>query len=451
MVSCPPIEKEGGLMSVGLGLLSKCIKDQVPIEFFTEHNLNQKTFKNEEKEVFQFLESHFKEYSKMPDLETVERATGIALSAFPDEPMGYWLDGVEDRTTSFILTDAADLIREGVRAGDIEEAVGAAKKLYRDIEQNQSNNNLIPRSISAAELAKMEFKEIRWTIPDILPEGLSILAGKPKIGKSIFSYNICFDASLGAEALGKIPTKKSKVLYCALEDNLRRLETRMRTMQRTHQQPGDNLYFLTEIERMGSGGLARLEREIKRIEPQLAVIDTLAQFRPATSRRNSTAYDTDYQTISAVKAIADKHSIAILIVHHQRKMSADDIFDTLSGTLGLTGAADTLLVLARTGSGQADAELHVTGRDIESNSFALRFDQSLLRWDLIGKADEVKATQQQQAVLNCLKEADEPLSPKEIAELTGQQTSYVKKTLPKLLKAGNIQKEGYGKYIYNNK
>jgi hypothetical protein len=127
-------------------------------------------------------------------------------------------------------------------------------------------------------------------------------------------------------------------------------------------------------------------------------------------------------------------------------MGASDIFDTVSGTLGLPGAADSTLILARNKAGSPI--LHIEGRDVEESEYALKFDPGYLQWELIGQADEVQSTQQRQALFNALKEAEEPLTPKQLSEITGLRPHYVRKALPLLLQAGSIQKESRGKYIY---
>src|SRR5215208_1743774 len=77
---------------------------------------------------------------------------------------------------------------------------------------------------SAADLLEMDLPPIKWTIPEILPEGVTILAGKAKIGKSFLAFGLCVAVATGGEALGKIPVGRGDVLYVALEDNQRRLK-----------------------------------------------------------------------------------------------------------------------------------------------------------------------------------------------------------------------------------
>ena len=135
-----------------------------------------------------------------------------------------------------------------------------------------------------------------------------------------------------------------------------------------------------------SGGLNDIEQWISTVEaPRLVIVDTLAQFRKAPNGK-AQVYTEDYGAIAELQKLASKHSLGIVIVHHDRKMDADDVFDTVSGSLGLTGAADTILVMKR----QASAvTLHVRGRDIEDAEKALQFDKPSCRWTILGEAAEV--------------------------------------------------------------
>ncbi|MBA7657619.1 hypothetical protein ES703_65558 [subsurface metagenome] len=160
--------------------------------------------------------------------------------------------------------------------------------------------------------------------------------------------------------------------------------------------------------------------------------------RPALSGKQKTQYAIDYEDIRVIKELADKYNISILIVHHLRKTASEDIMDDISGTLGLTGAADGILVLKRI-TGKADAELNITGRDIEAEEYALKLHSDILSWELLGKAEEVKSTRIRQLIYDTIKDADMPITPKEIKEITGIQKSTLYWNLNRLQKDGSIE------------
>jgi hypothetical protein len=303
----------------------------------------------------------------------------------------------------------------------------------------------IPNGITAADLIKKDFPEPKWAVRDILPEGLNILGGKPKGGKSILSLNLCLAIAMGGKALQTVPVDQGTTIYLALEDVQRRLKTRLNQMLVYDPAP-DNLLLFTEWPRLGSGGGKALDVLLaKNPDARLVVIDTLAKIRPP-QKSNGNLYTEDYDIIDALKGIADKHTVSVLIVHHLRKMESSDPFDMFSGTLGLTGAADGLLVMKRNGTGQT--VLSMRGRDVEERELLIELDPLIMTWKSLGEAAEVQATKERQRLFDCLKDADGPLSPKEIEGLTGLRDHYIRKTLPVLLKEGTILKKERGKYIF---
>ena len=199
--------------------------------------------------------------------------------------------------------------------------------------------------VSAAELQAMEFPPISWVIPRYVAEGATILAGKPKLGKSWLALDMAVAVARGGFLLGDIHCSEGDVFYAALEDNRRRLQGRMRKVVGDVPWPA-RLVFRTKLKRLTEGGLAEIREWIVSAKrPRLVIIDVLASVRSA-KRNQDSPYEADYAALSDLKALADEFSIAILIIHHVRKMEADsDPFDAVSGTTGLTGAADTTLVL----------------------------------------------------------------------------------------------------------
>jgi len=127
-------------------------------------------------------------------------------------------------------------------------------------------------------------------------------------------------------------------------------------------------------------------------------------------------------------------------------MESEDPLETVSGTFGLTGAADTVLVIRR-GRGRADAELHVTGRDVEENALALRFERRSCTWLVVGDAEEYRRTRERQEVLDILLKSKEPMRPKELAAILGKNENAISKTLYRLKEEGLVSQPGYGKYI----
>lgn len=316
---------------------------------------------------------------------------------------------------------------------------------------NDNNKNLVKldKRISAAELMKRTFQEPRWAVPGILPEGLSILGGKPKKHKSFFGLNAGLVITSGKLLFGKIQVEKGPVIYLALEDSLRRVQERLDVMLQGEEAP-EQLYICNAIDGDGDANLRQLEEEIKKIPNlRLVVIDTLAKFFPSKNQNSVSNYEDDYQRIAKIKSLADKYCISILLIHHLRKQEAENVMDTFLGSQGLTGAADGLLAMVD-GTGQSDRNLIITGRDIEETTLCLKFDPDIFQWTMLGNASETRRTPMQQKISDVLKGSTESLTPTIIAEKTGLREQYVKNTLPKLTREGVIIKTDRGLYTFVN-
>ena len=304
---------------------------------------------------------------------------------------------------------------------------------------------------TAAELGTQTFPPMKWIVEGYLTEGCFIFAGRPKLGKSWFVLDVSLAVSRGGICLGDAECKQGEVLYLALEDNRRRLQSRIRKVS----PPLSNntwpagLTFATEWPRCDDGGLERVRAWLKQANsPRLVVVDVLAQFRSARSEKES-IYESDYRAIKGLQELAGEFGVAIVVVHHTRKGASDgDPFEQISGTLGLSGAADAAIVLDRNADG---CTLYARGRDIEEYEKAITFDKETCRWIVQGDADEVHRSDERGRILAVLDDADEPLTPNEIAILADMKRNNVDRLLGKMGKKGEVFRTGRGKYIHPSK
>ena len=179
-------------------------------------------------------------------------------------------------------------------------------------------------------------------------------------------------------------------------------------------------------------------------DARLVVVDTLAKVRPR--QRGQHLYSEDYAALERLLPLAADHGVSILVVHHLRKMDADDPLDTISGSTGLSGGVDGTLILKRE-RGKADAYLHVDGRDVEEPAeLALRWDQNLASWNLMGDADEYRMSEERRAIVGLLERSGEPMAPKEIAEALGKGESATKMMLRDMVADGQVLNPQRGQY-----
>lgn len=297
-------------------------------------------------------------------------------------------------------------------------------------------------TIDAETLLGLDFAPIDYVVEGYVAEGLTILAGRPKLGKSWLALGMCIGVATGGTVLG-VDCEQGDALYLALEDNRRRLKDRLNVVLSPGQvRPNmSRLSLQTESPKIGAGLIEALEAwRISVSDPKLIVVDTLSMIRPP-KKGNQDAYAADYEAISPLQRYASEHRLAIVVVHHVRKAEAEDPLEAVSGTNGLTGAADTTLVLNRGADG---TKLYGRGRDIEEIEKAIRFDKGV--WEVLGNAEDVKRSEQRRQILQVLTDATMVLTPTEICTEAGMKETNVKYLLRAMVKSGEAEKVGYGQY-----
>lgn len=297
---------------------------------------------------------------------------------------------------------------------------------------------------TAREICALQIPPVAWIVSGLLPTGLSVLAGKPKVGKSFLALHLSLAVASGGYALGSrdYSAPQGPVIALLLEDTDRRLQERLTKLQQGQPQP-DALHISIRWPR-GGEGIEALDEWCKEIKPRLVIVDTLQQVRALSRGRNANAYESDYLAISGLKQMADRYNMALLVLHHQRKMGCEDIYDSVSGTLGITGAADSIYILQRAKSGVSSI-LSGRGRDLDDFSLAVQFDKPSGLWRLLGDAHEVALSSQRQEVLKALRESG-PLGPTALAVVLGKNVNVVKQTLFQMAKAGDVFRAGNGIY-----
>jgi RecA-family ATPase len=288
------------------------------------------------------------------------------------------------------------------------------------------------------------FDPIKYVVPGYVAEGLTILAGRPKLGKSWMALDMAVAVATGGKALGSVQCDHADVLYLALEDNDRRLKDRLSVLMpgfKSQRPDLSRLHTVTRAPKLGQGLIEAIDECRKKADDlRLLIVDTHAMVRPP-KRGNQDQYSADYESISPLQQFAGEHRLACIVVTHVRKAEAEDPLEQVSGTNGLTGAADSTLILDRDSSG---AKLYGRGRDVEEIEKALRFDAG--RWSVLGDADEIQRSAERRKIIDAVKDAGVAISPDDIAKSTGMKVSNVSRLLGKMVTASEIEKIGYGTY-----
>jgi hypothetical protein len=295
------------------------------------------------------------------------------------------------------------------------------------------------------DIMATDFPPMRWLVEGYAAEGLSILAGRQKLGKTWLALDWSIAVATGGAAMGAIFCEQGDVLYIDLENGHRRIQGRINMLFPSERNRPDlsRLEWANDAPDLNKGFIAALEDWRKSVpDPRLVVIDVLQRIKPS-GKPGQTSYESDYDAMSALQRWATDHRVGVVCLHHTRKGGADDPLEALSGSNGLSACADTTLLLDRDGNG---ITLYVRGRDVEEKESALKFLSGM--WNLIGEAAEIRRTDERAKILSALLTADAPMSPRELSIAAAMPRNNVDQLLFKMGKAGEVQKAGRGNYIH---
>ena len=230
-------------------------------------------------------------------------------------------------------------------------------------------------TIDGAFLMSQPLRPPNFVVDTLLSQGLHILAGSPKVGKSWLALWLAVTVAKGEPVWG-MRVKRGTTLYLCLEDSVLRIQNRL--FEITEDAP-DSVHFCTECAPIGQG----LEEQVDAFvaaypDTVLVIIDTLQMIRPV----HDATYANDYRDLSVLQRLADKHGIAILLIHHLRKEKADDVFHRISGTTAISGAVDSSFTLVEEKRGSGKAKLSCVGRDIEYRELELQRGSENV-WELV--------------------------------------------------------------------
>jgi hypothetical protein len=286
--------------------------------------------------------------------------------------------------------------------------------------------------IDAADLLELELAPLRELVPGLLYEGTTIIAAEPKIGKSTLTYQACVEVAVGGELLGRRVASGS-ALYLALEDGSRRGQQRLRSALGGRTLPRGRLEVRWSAPKIGKG----LEDSIgawldAHADAAIVAIDTLGKVRPqGDARRN--AYQVDVEDLARLQDLFRDRPVALVIVHHARKQAHDDFLASVSGTYGISGSADTVIVVRRKRH-EEFGTLDVTGRDVAEAEIPVRFADAL--WHA-APAALPEASFERMQVYRVI-DAQGPIFAKAIADATGLERTSVQHLVTKLADSGAV-------------
>ena len=335
-----------------------------------------------------------------------------------------------------------------VQAQDIgSDAKSVVASLELELQQLQFEQKKF-ESQTALQLSKMEIAPVKWFIPNMLPSGLTILAGPPKIGKSFFGWNIAIAVASGGIALSSIDIEKPySVTYLSLEDSDALVQERLDLISPNFKP--DNLHITYDLEqtKFDAAGLKAIGAHLDRNGSELLIVDTWKHVAPEVSAKG-TSYDIDYQALLPVQKFANQRNMGIILITHTRKApDLENAFNQIQGSVGVQASCDTLMMLSHDSGSKT---LHVSGRRIPSEQYSMTVSEGI--WKLEGNAQDYRMSEIQKDIIDFLKDADvHGLSAGDLIDLTGKSDKTVRSALRRMVTKGLIvQPKRYANYFYND-
>ena len=312
-------------------------------------------------------------------------------------------------------------------------------------------------SFNAHDLMMQQFPPLKELVPGLITSGLILLVASPKIGKSWLVLALGHQAANGGMALGSIKVKARPVLYLALEDGPRRLQNRLRRLG--YLNPPESLQFIVKTDgRNPLEAITEFLAEHGKEQP-LVILDTYAKYREFTPRiPGENEYDRDTRIASSLKSAVDEHDgSTLIVVHHSRKMSAEDFVETVSGSQGTAGIADEIMKLSRK-RGAVEGMLQVSARDAAEGEYHMLFDAETGLWTLDGGSLDTAAEAAREyeqtdnvgdmmtSIIHYVNEMKDGVTPKMVDTHFSLPSGTASKYLNRAADSQRIRKTGRGKF-----
>jgi len=247
------------------------------------------------------------------------------------------------------------------------------------------------------DIMKTDFTELYQPVENLITAGLTVFYGGAKRGKSWLAENMALSVARGVGFIG-YKTNQCPVLYLALEDSQRRLKERNTKLLDGREESIDALEYATVAPLWDDGLETQLDDWLTRHGGRALVIIDVMQKILGTARRQENAYHADYRMLAPIKALADKHGAAIVLLHHTNKRGE------INGSNGIGGTADTLIQLKRD-AGAMVATLDISGRDVPGDTVTIVSDDGI-HWERQtdgGKPDERRRRYDDSPIVQAIK------------------------------------------------
>lgn len=371
---------------------------------------------------------------------------------FRDERIGHEVE----KTKEYLIRRRNSIEADRIRAGKVEE-----KNPYVYVGPIQLSGAIDhQQTLDGEEIFTMEIREVKWLVRNIIPKGLTLFAGKSKLGKSSFVSNLALSMAQGKKTCGNLEVREGKVLYINLEDPADLIKRRMRDIEPDPQleRLKENLTVEFQWRKLDQGGLEKIEQWItdQGKKPLLIIIDTLegVRTRPKGGQKGY-FYSDDYHTLLPLKNLTKRYKdVSIMVVGHTTKSQHEDVFMEMGESMGMQAPTDTLVAWSRPKGNPKLRTLSVRGKQVQDEHYTFKLEEgSQYRQRFWGKAEDYQRTEKEEMVIVILIEENRPLAPHDIHEIEPGLFPSLNAATQKLYsmeKAGLIRKLGRGQYVHGD-
>ena len=299
----------------------------------------------------------------------------------------------------------------------------------------------------AVDLRMDIIQPARPVVEDLLHEGMLLFGGKSKRGKSWLMLDLAVSVATGSPVWGHFTVPEPQpVLYISLEDGRRRIKGRLENIPPDVTARG-YLQFLYNFPMLDQGGMEKLQGYIESGRYRLIIIDVLARIEPQGKRGSEKTYLEIYDMFAPLQDLHREHPTCLAMVTHLRKADAEDIFDTLHGSVGYQGIQDALWVMERPPQNKV-AVVHTRPNEGEEQVLHVAFVDG--HWEFQGHDEEIKSLRLSEDIRELYEETSKPLSIAAMDKaLSGPRNRYhsIKKTVYRMLEKGQMVRVGRGQYM----
>lgn len=330
-----------------------------------------------------------------------------------------------------------------------------ASKLWRmtkakEFEEKEKEQKLGLQVVDGLTVYRSTGLDQKYIIPGILHNGLTIFAGRPKVGKSWLTLQLALAVARGDKFLGSLPVQMpGRVIYIALEESQARTATRMQRLEDTETPFLENISMVYSMSPLSQGGRDQLDKILEDRRPALVIIDTFLALVGGSDKKRD-VMRSEYTEIDTIRHVATKHETAMVLVHHMRKaVVGESGLDAVAGSTGVTAAADAVWTIKKEDPAAGICSMEVVGREVEEQSLAIRFKRDgQVGWELMGTGPEVKTIKDEREIMTLLRD-EGALSPARIAGLLRMNANNVRSVLYSMSQRGAVTRQSSGTYILN--